>query len=156
MNDNIKDHNLVDHGMQNCPCCESNACYRQSLEDGNTSWLCFGCGRSASTYMKEGNELHLTAEQGLPELFKDLKFVDEDKNVWFPSVITLPQRGMVSIDGTGLQDWRWMGVKAVLISEEERDRFPKEHLYKMDYGNTKHFGQRDFIDSLEYIGFFEL
>jgi hypothetical protein len=139
-----------------CPCEGSNACYEQKLEDGNTTWLCFGCGRNSSTLMKEGSDLHTRTLEGMPELYKDLSFTDSDKNVWFPATITIPGQGIVAIDGTNKDNWGWMAAKAIKILEEEKHKFPKGQEYKIDYSTAQHFDQKGFIDALEVIGFYEI
>ena len=80
---------------------------------------------------------------------------DEDERVWVPSVITLPGRGMVFLDGTNAKDWKWCGMKATEITTEEKTKYSAGQTHKMDNTSMKHFGQKDFMDALEYIGFFE-
>ena len=138
----------------------SNACYEQTFEqDGKEikTWMCFGSGFSTSTMMTEGSELVRSTLETSPELYKDLMHVDSEGKVWFPATITLPAKGMVFIDGTSKEDWQWSAVKAVSLSEEEikSGKFPKGQEYKMDMANAQKFSQRDFMDALEVIGFYE-
>jgi hypothetical protein len=83
-------------------------------------------------------------------------FVDENKQVWFPSTITLPEKGMVFLDGTSKENWKWAAVTATKILEEEKSKFPKDQTHKMNMKEIKHFEQRDFMDSLDVIGFFDI
>lgn len=140
--------------MTICPHCGGNACYKQDVEEALTTYFCFGCGRSTSSLMKEGSKIVEDTLQTIPELYKDLMFVDENKLVWFPATITLPEKGMVFLDGTSKENWRWAAVKAIEISEEEKEKFGKEQTHKMDMKNIQYFGQRDFIDALDAINFF--
>ena len=139
----------------------SNACYEQNFEqDGQqiTTWLCFGSGYTTSTLMTEGSKTVRDLEETSPELYKDLMHIDDQKRVWVPATITLPAKGMVFVDGTDKRNWKWSAVKAVEITEEERKTksFPKDQTHKMDMKGAKLFEQKDFMDALELIGFYEL
>ena len=84
--------------------------------------------------------------------------IDDQKRVWVPATITLPAKGMVFVDGTDKRNWKWSAVKAVEITEEERKtkNFPKDQTHKMDMKGAKLFDQKDFMDALELIGFYEI
>ena len=139
----------------------SNACYEQTFEqDGKevTTWMCFGSGFSTSTFMEKGSQLVENTLQTSPELYKDLMHVDKNNRVWFPATITLPEKGMVFIDGTSKEDWKWAAVKAVEITEEDRKmkQFPTDQKYKMDMENKSLHEKNDFMDALEVMGFFSI
>jgi len=91
----------------------------------------------------------------LPELYKELMGEDENSLIWMPSVVNIPDKGMVFADGPNGQQWQWAAVKATLMSEEEKAKFKekgKEYDYKMDMTTLTHFSERDFIEALSYIG----
>ena len=137
----------------------SNACSEQTLDqDGKEvkTWMCFGSGYSTSTFMDKDSELVKETLETSPELYKDLMHVDKDNKVWFPATITLPTKGMVFADGTSKDDWKWSAVKAITITEEDRKlkQYPADQEYRMDMANAQKFGQGDFMDALEAIGFF--
>lgn len=142
--------------LKDCPCGRSNACYEQQVEKDLTTWLCFGCGKSSSSVMKQGTPPVLQAIESAPELYKDIVYIDKDDQVWFPSTITLPNKGMVFVDGTSADNWRWAAVTAVEIREEDKANFPKGQTHKMDMKNIKYFAERDFMDALSEIGFFDI
>lgn len=136
----------------------SNACYEQSFEqDGQEikTWLCFGSGFTTSTLMSEGSKTVTDLLETAPELHKELLYTDKNKRVWAPATISLPAKGMVFADGTSKKDWEWSAVKAIEITEEEKQKFPEGQTHRMDMANGKKFGQRDFMDALEHIGFFK-
>ena len=81
-------------------------------------------------------------------------FEDKNDRVWLPATITLPGKGMVFIDGTSKSKWKWAAVKAIPVTEEDK-KIAKDQQFKMDMSNVKHFSQRDFMDALETIGFFQ-
>ena len=148
----------MEEKMIDCPHCGGNACYEQVVTEEVKTNFCFGCGFTTSTIMVEGTKPVLDALETSPELYKDLMFIDEDKKVWFPATVTLPEKGMVFLDGTDKKNWKWAAVKAIEISEEEKKEknFPKDQQYKMDMKNIKHFEQREYMDACDHIGFFEV
>lgn len=140
-----------------CKRCGGNACYEQHIDENTTTWLCMGCGFTTSTMMLEDSKLVQDLMATSPELYKDLLHKDTDNRMWAPSTITLPGKGMVFLDGNNKDNWRWAAVKAVEITEEDRKvkQFPKDQTHKMDMQGIKYFGQREFMDALEVIGFYE-
>lgn len=142
--------------LVDCKRCKGNACYEQSVDENVTTWLCMGCGFTTSTQLSEGSELHTNTLETSPELYKDLSYIDDSKKVWVPSTITLPEKGMVFIDGTSKSDWQWSAVRAVPITEEDRKLrdYPEGQTIRMDMKNAQKFEQKGFMDALEVIGFF--
>ena len=141
-----------------CKRCGGNACYEQHIDENTTTWLCMGCGFTTSTMMLEGGKLVADLMETSPELYKDLLFKDSNNRMWAPSTITLPGKGMVFIDGNNKENWKWKAVQAVEITEEDRKlkEYPEGQTHKMDMQNAKSFGQREFMDALEIIGFYDL
>ena len=144
----------------------SNACYEQVIEqDGNeiTTWMCFGSGFTSSTLMTKGNPALEAALSTSPELYKSIMHTDSKGRVWLPATITLPDQGMVFVDGTTKEDWKWAAVKSIPLSKEDREqkvngklKYPKGVNTKADMKNIQHFGQGDFMDALDVIGFYGL
>ena len=138
-----------------CKRCGGNACYEQNIGEDITTWMCMGCGFTTSTLMTKDGEVVKNAIETSPELYKDLMFEDTDKRVWLPATITLPEKGMVFIDGASKQEWKWAAVKAVPLQEGDK-KVSEGHTHKMDMKNVKHFKQKDFMDALENIGFYSV
>jgi hypothetical protein len=134
-----------------CPRCGSNACSEMS-DDKITIWLCMGCGFTTNTFMTPENAVK--AEEVIPNLYVDLKFIDESGLAWYPNSVTLENKSMVFADGTSKDDWKWAAVKSVEITEKDRDKFKGEE-YRADMTTIKHFEEKDFMDALEYIGYFD-
>ena len=139
----------------------SNACYEQLYEQEGKqikTWLCFGSGFTTSTLMTEGSKVVTDLLETSPELYKDLLHTDEEKRVWAPATITLPEKGMVFLDGSNKDQWKWASVRSVPITEEDRKTksFPSDQTHKMDMKNIKHFEQNDFMTALENIDFYKL
>ena len=136
----------------------SNACYEQVFNHQGSeikTWLCFGSGFTTSTLMTKDSQTVANAIETSPELYKDLMFEDKNGKVWLPATITLPAKGMVFIDGTSKDDWKWAAVKAIPIEELDK-KVAKDQTHKMDMKNVKHFGRNDFMDAVEHIGMFML
>jgi hypothetical protein len=102
-----------------------------------------------SEFLKEQIEI-------LPELYKELMGEDENNLVWMPSMINIPDKGMVFADGGGKGSvWGWAAVKAVPMPEEEKAKFKekgKDYEWKMDMSTMKHFQESDYMEALSYIG----
>jgi hypothetical protein len=141
-----------------CKRCGSDACYTQEVTPEITNQFCYGCGFQTNTLMKEGKEFFEQQKELLPELYKDLIYKDEEGQMWMPSMINVPDKGMVFVNGTDFNDWRWASVKAVVVTEEEKHKYPikgkKDQYYefRMDMTTMKAFQEKDYMDALSYIG----
>ena len=141
--------------LTTCERCDSDACYVQEVNQDVKLYFCYGCGFQANTAMKRDSEFLQQQMEVLPELYKELMGEDENGTIWMPSVVNIPDKGMVFADGINGQQWQWAAVKATLMSEEEKIKFKekgKEFDYKMDMSTLQHFTERNFIDALTYIG----
>jgi hypothetical protein len=141
-----------------CKRCGSDACYTQEVTPEITNQFCYGCGFQTNTLMKEDKEFFEQQKELLPELYKDLIYKDEEGQMWMPSMINVPDKGMVFANGTDFNDWRWAAVKAVVVTEEEKHKYPikgkKDQYYefRMDMTTMKAFQEKDYMDALSYIG----
>jgi len=120
-----------------CPRCGSNACHEASNEKF-TMWSCFGCGFTSNSTMTD--EHAPKAEETLPELYKALKFKDEKGYHWYPIALTFDDKSMVFAEGVSVETWKWSAVQS------------KEG--KPDMTTKKEFEERDFMEALEYVGYF--
>ena len=145
---------MIDN-LTTCNRCSSDACYVQEVNQDVKLYFCYGCGFQANTAMKRDSEFLQQQMEVLPELYKELMGEDENGTIWMPSVVNIPDKGMVFADGPNGQQWQWAAVKATLMSEEEKAKFKekgKEYDYKMDMTTLTHFPEREFIEALTYIG----
>jgi hypothetical protein len=141
--------------LTTCDRCGSDACYVQEVNQDVKLHFCYGCGFQANTAMKRDSEFLQQQMETLPELYKELMGEDENGTIWMPSVVNIPDKGMVFADGANGSNWRWAAVKATFMSEEEKAKFKekgKEYDYKMDMTTLTHFPEREFIEALSYIG----
>ena len=121
-----------------CPRCGGNACHEASNEKF-TVWSCFGCGFTANSTTIEENLQNI--ESLIPQLYIDIKFKDDKGYYWYPSTVILEDKSMIFADGKSIEDWKWAGVQS------------KDN--KADMTTVKYFEEKDFMEALDYIGFFE-
>ena len=120
-----------------CPKCGGNAC--SEMTNGVvTIWICMGCGFTSNNTITDKNVDEM--ESTLPELYKALKYKDADGKYWYPNSVMLDDKSMVFAEGTNNEDWKWSAVQA------------KEG--KADMTTKKEYEQNEFMDALEYVGYF--
>ena len=141
-----------------CKRCGSDACYTTEINQDINNYFCYGCGFQSNSLMKEGEQIMEEQMELLPELYKDLKYEDEDGQTWFPSTVNLPTQGMVFANGSTTENWKWAAVKAIEVTEEEKEKYPKPgkkdeyYEHRMDMSTMKQFEERDYMEALSYIG----
>jgi len=138
-----------------CPRCGSDACYENSLGADYKVYMCYGCGFTTNTLMTEDSEFLEEQLEVLPELYKDLVYTDTDGLHWIPSTISIPEKGMIFINGKSSEKWNWSSAPAKKLTEEELPNFPEGSTHKMDMKKVKHFDERDFIEAMDYIDMFK-
>ena len=147
-----------------CEKCGGDACYVQEVTADVSIKQCFGCGYSSNSVMIEGNEFYELQMESLPELHKDLLWMNpETRNIWIPQTVNIPNKGMVFANGTAKDNWRWTAVLAVPVTEEEKAtlKYPvpgkeeESYEFRMDMTTKQDFKEKDFIEALDYIGMFK-
>lgn len=142
-----------------CNRCGSDACYKQEI-NGIELYSCYGCGFQTSSVMKQGERFLEEQMEILPELYKILLGEDEEGLVWMPQTVNLPTKGMVFANGTNANNWKWAGVLAVPVKEEDKENYPIPHKpgefyeWRMNMDTIKEFEEEDFMEALDYIGVF--
>tara|TARA_R110000744_G_scaffold8677_1_gene28507 strand:- start:145 stop:639 length:495 start_codon:yes stop_codon:yes gene_type:complete len=154
----LKSDKLID-----CPCCTSNACYESEFttqEGPLTTWICMTCGFTSNTTMTEDSEVLKQTLELTAELIKDLR-QDHDGLAWFPTAITMPEKGMIFPEPIkDTEDWGWTVVKAIPISKNEQEKYPDPtnpgtfYKNKMDMKNLKRYNKLSFMDAAEELGMF--
>ena len=137
-----------------CPKCGCDGCYKTPINETKSNYFCWGCGFQTNDLMKEG-EFDFTAfEETLPELYKDVKYVDQEGRVWYPISVNLPDKGTVFLNGTSKEDIKWSAIKVIELTEEEKKEPKYKNLtYKSDAKSLQNF-DNDFIEACDYIGLF--
>jgi hypothetical protein len=141
-----------------CTRCGSDACYVEEVNQDIKTYFCYGCGFQTNSLMKEGETFYEEQAFILPELYKDLFSKDENELVWMPSMVNIPDKGMIFANGPSKEDWGWAAVKAVKVTEEEKTRYPipgkKDQYYefRMAMDTLQMFPESDYMEALSYIG----
>jgi hypothetical protein len=144
-----------------CDRCGSDACYVQEINQDIKNYQCMGCGFQTNSIMKKGSDFFEEQMEILPNLYKELMGEDDEGKVWMPTTINIPQKGMVFANGNSIDSWKWAAVKAVPVKDEDKEKYPipgKEgefYEWRMDMTTLSEYGEKDFIDAMDYIGVFE-
>lgn len=138
-----------------CPRCGGNACYEQKINDEVTTWMDWGCGFTSSTLMKKDSKTVRKALETSPELYKDLMYEDNKHYIWLPATIALPNQGMVFVDGTTKDNWKWAAAKTIPLQPGDK-KIDENQTHKMDMQNVKYFGQKDFMEAADHINMFSV
>tara|TARA_R100001244_G_C5160297_1_gene130917 strand:+ start:669 stop:1112 length:444 start_codon:yes stop_codon:yes gene_type:complete len=136
----------------NCSRCGSDASYRQEISKEISIELCYGCGFQSNSVMLKGSTFFDEQWGVLPELYKVLIEEEENGKIWVPSHINVKGKGMIFADGNSKENWMWAGVKYIPVSGDETDEKYKDVEWKPDMTTIRHYGERDFMEALSYIG----
>ena len=142
-----------------CPKSGGDLCYRTQVTPDISTYLSLSCGFWTNSLMKEGEEFYEQQMSSLPELYRDLAWVDPKTGLtWLPNTINESSMGMVFANGTDGSNWGWAAVKSIEIPKDEQKNHPipgkskKFMTHKMDMANMKMFVEREYIDALSYAG----
>jgi hypothetical protein len=172
--------------LVNSPICDSNACYESEFktQDGTVkTWLCMTSGYTSNTTMTLDSEALKQTLELTADFIKDLRQDHEppgggEKLAWFPTVINMPEKGMIFPEpvkerklykngdkpgGTVVEGivFKWTVVKAIDIPEEEQHKYPDptnpgtNYTKRVDMKNPKRFGKLEFMDAAEELGMFK-
>ena len=149
--------------LVNSPVCDSNACYEsefQTQEGTIKTWLCMTSGYTSNTTMTLDSEALKQTLELTADFIKSLR-KDHDGLAWFPTAITMPEKGMIFPEPIkGKDDWGWTVVKAIPIPEDEQHKYPDAtnpgtfYKNRMDMKNLKRYGKLEFMDAAEELGMF--
>ena len=111
---------MTPESLSTCPNCKSDACYISPLNEVANNYFCFGCGFVTNDLQKE-NEFDIQLyEESIPELYKDVKVVDEEGRIWYPATINIPDKGTVFLNGTSAITAHWCAIKVRKLTKEEK------------------------------------
>lgn len=141
------------HQLTTCKKCESRLCYEQVIDESTTTWMCFNCGFTTNTALTKGSEALEHIKETAPELYKQLLWEDDEGRVWMPATISHPEKGIVYVDGTSIEDWRWVAAPAVLLTEEDRKlkNYPEGVTHRVDMKAGKSFDRLEFGQAMMHI-----
>lgn len=151
------------------PVCGGNACYESEFQtqDGVIkTWLCMTSGYTSNTTMTLDSEVLKQTLELTADMIRDLRLDlvppgGGEKLAWFPTAITMPDKGMIFPEPIkGEDDWGWTVVKAIPIPEDEQHKYPDAtnpgtfYKNRMDMKNLKRFDKLCFMDAAEELGMF--
>ena len=160
---------IIQDKLVTSPICGSDAMYESEFktQDGVIkTWLCMTSGYTSNTTMTLDSEALKKTLELTADLIKDLRQDHippggKEKLAWFPTVITMPDKGMVFPElKKGDSDWKWTVVKAIPIPKDEQSKYPDPtnpgtfYKNKMDMENLKRFDKLCFMDAAEELGMF--
>ena len=160
---------LTKDKLVNSPVCDSDACYESEFmtEEGPIkTWLCMTSGYTSNTTMTLDSESLKQTLEYTADLIRDLRQDHVppgggEKLAWFPTAITMPEKGMVFPEPIkGKEDWGWTVVKAIPIPEEDQSKYPDprnpgtNYKFRMDMKGKKRYDKLCFMDAAEELGMF--
>ena len=123
--------------FENCPICdEPNSVVLVKMAGVDTR-ICQHCGYQTNQGMVEGTDLEKSVYDSQPELFKDLKLVDSNNYVWYPSVLNEQNQAMLFPDGKNVENWGWRVAQYIPITENDKAIPGQTH--KLDMVNSTVF-----------------
>jgi Zn ribbon nucleic-acid-binding protein len=123
--------------FENCPICdEPNSVVLVKMAGVDTR-ICQHCGYQTNQGMVEGTDLEKSVYDSQPELFKDLKMIDSDNYVWYPSVLNEQNQAMLFPDGKNVESWGWRVAQYIPITENDKAIPGQTH--KLDMVNSTVF-----------------
>jgi len=135
-------------------------CYVQDLPDGNQTKLCFTCGFTTNSQMKEGFEMEQTVTAKQSQLYRDIRFIDQEGLIWYPATLSTPDKGMIYLDinkneeGKPVLNWAATPLRK-LTPKEQRSKKYRGMKYVADTKNTKLFGHMGFMEAATSLGMFD-
>ena len=133
-----------------CPKSGGDLCYKVEVSKDITNFYSLSCGYWTNTLMKPDTDFYKEQFELLPEIYKDLAWVDEKTGlVWLPNSVNV-EGGMVFAEGTSKNSWKWAAVKSSELSEEDQVKYKAKT--KPDMTTITRFKERDYMDALSYIG----
>jgi hypothetical protein len=133
----------MEDNLIRCPHCGAEMCYEYHNPQF-TQWMCFNCGYGSTSHMVKDSDFVKSSKEVLPELIKDLEFIDANDFVWYPSTINVPEKGILFPNGSNKASWGWSVAPLTPIPEDEKSRFPKNQTHKVDLASIEYFPKESY------------
>jgi hypothetical protein len=133
----------MDDNLIKCSHCGAEMCYEYPNTQF-TQWMCFNCGYGSTSHMVKDSDFVKSSKEVLPELMKDLEFIDENDFVWYPSTINVPEKGILFPNGSNKSSWGWSVAPLIPIPDDEKERFPKNQTHKVDLSSMEYFSKESY------------
>ena len=120
--------------MFDCPICGTDKSVVALKMSGVDTQICQSCGFQTNEGMVDGSDVEKLMFDSQPELFKDLKLVDDNGFVWYPTVLNEQKQAMLFPDGKNADNWGWRVAEYILIGENDKALVGQTH--KLDMVNS--------------------
>jgi Zn ribbon nucleic-acid-binding protein len=120
--------------MFDCPICGTDKSVVALKMSGVNTRICQSCGYQTNEGMIDGSDVEKSIFESQPELFKDLKLIDDNGFVWYPTVLNEQNQAMLFPDGKNADNWGWRVAKHVPIGENDKILVGQTH--KLDMTNS--------------------
>ena len=120
--------------MHDCPICGTESSIFEVKMSGVDTRICQSCGFQTNEGMIDGSDVEKSIFESQPELFKDLKLVDDNGFVWYPTVLNEQNQAMIFPDGKNADNWGWRVAEYILIGENDKALVGQTH--KLDMVNS--------------------
>jgi Zn ribbon nucleic-acid-binding protein len=117
--------------MFDCPICGTDKSVVALKMGGVNIRICQSCGYQTNEGMVDGSDVEKSIFESQPELFKDLKLIDDDGFVWYPTVLNEQNKAMLFPDGKNADNWGWRVAKYILVSENDKTLVGQTHKLDM-------------------------
>jgi len=123
--------------LQDCPICAAEASIFEVKMGGVSTRICQSCGYQTNIGMKHGSDLEKSIFESQPELFKDLKLVDDDGFTWYPTVLNEQNSAMLFPDGKNADSWGFRVAAYIPVTADDKAIVGQTH--KLDMANSTLF-----------------
>lgn len=120
--------------MLDCPICAADQSVAAIKMGGVNTRICQDCGYQTNEGMIDGSDVEKSIFNSQPELFKDLKLVDDNGFVWYPTVLNEQNQAMLFPDGKNADNWGWRVAEYIPVGENDKVLVGQN--YKLDMVNS--------------------
>jgi Zn ribbon nucleic-acid-binding protein len=123
--------------MFDCPICGTDKSVVALKMSGVNTRICQSCGFQTNEGMVDGSDVEKSIFESQPELFKDLKLVDDNGFVWYPTVLNEQNQAMLFPDGKNADNWGFRVAAYIPITDKDKAIVGQTH--KLDMENSTLF-----------------
>jgi Zn ribbon nucleic-acid-binding protein len=120
--------------MFDCPICGTDKSVVALKMQGVNTRICQSCGYQTNEGMVDGSDLEKSIFNSQPELFKELKLIDDSGFVWYPTVLNEQNKAMLFPDGKNADNWGWRVAEYIPVVENDNPLPNQTH--KLDMTNS--------------------
>jgi hypothetical protein len=123
--------------LHDCPICGTESSVFEIKMGGVNTHICQSCGYQTNEGMVDRSDVEKSIYDSQPELFKDLKLVDDNGFVWYPTVLNEQNQAMLFPDGKNADSWGFRVAAYVPVTADDKAIVGQTH--KLDMANSTLF-----------------